>query len=160
MRYFWATTRLLKPISRGARSDRNLRPENHDSISTCFVSEHFPCSKIDLEFSVFDILNQFQKNHKELAHADFLGYLSPPAIKFRMFKSRITSCASKSITPIRPVRILKFETQNITRFLNSKLYLRRREVAKKIGMDVFTILLKLIQNAHHPKSVYDQMPFF
>ena len=118
MRYFWATTRLLKPISRGDRSDRNLRPENHDSISTCFFSDHFPCSKIDLEFSVFDILNQFQKNHKELAHADFLGYLSPSAIKFRMFKSRITSCASKSITPIRPVRILKFETQNVIRFLN------------------------------------------
>ena len=59
MRLFWATTRLLKPISRGDRADRNLRPENHDSISTCFVSEHFPCSKIDLEFSVFDILNQF-----------------------------------------------------------------------------------------------------
>ena len=118
MRYFWATTRLLKPISREARSDRNLRPENHDSISTCFFSERFPCSKIDLEFSVFDIFNKFQKNHKELVHADFLGCLSPSAIKFRMFKSRITSCASKSITPIRPVRILKFETQNVIRFLN------------------------------------------
>ena len=118
MRYFWATTRLLKPISRGARSDRNLRPENHDSISTCFFSEHFPCSKIDLEFFVFDILNQFQKNHKELAYANFLGYLSPSAVKFRMFKSRITSCASESITPKSITGILNFETQNVIQNLN------------------------------------------
>ena len=45
MRYFWATTRLLKPISRGARSNRNLRPENHDSISTCFFLNIFLAPK-------------------------------------------------------------------------------------------------------------------
>ena len=85
------------------------------------------CSKIDLSFFVFDILNQFQKNRKDLVHADFLSYLSPSAIKFRIFKSRITSCASKSITPIRPVRILKFETQNVIRFLNIPNFIAESE---------------------------------
>jgi hypothetical protein len=76
------------------------------------------CSKIDLSFFVFDILNQFQKNRKELVHADFLSYLSPSAMKFGMFKNRITFWVSNFRILTGRIGVMLFEAQDVIRLLN------------------------------------------